>query len=98
MWGLIFNQCSAKMESVRHVMGAEKSHSFHETKDMAGLWQEEHNGCLFFPDWGWSSLGFFGLLLCFCFAPAFKDENVVSDACQRAEEIHEKSWARLAPR
>lgn len=46
----------------------------------------------FFPDRDWSSLGgFLGLLLCFCFAPAFKDENVVSDACQRTEEIHEQS-------
>lgn len=44
--------------------------------------------------WGF----FLGSCFIFVFAPAFKDENVVSDACQQAKEIHERSRVHLAPR
>lgn len=71
MWGLFINQCSARMEAVMHMMGAEKSHSFHETKDMTGLWQEEHNGCLFFSRQGLELTGVFWALALFLLCSSF---------------------------
>jgi len=99
MQGCSFSKCYAEMEVALRVMGStrngcrfylNKGYDCSGNKSIMSAWFLQTRTvarCFFFV-----VVGFFFFLLGTCFvfvfAPALKDENVVSDACQQAEEIY----------